>query len=124
MADRVGILGWLVLLLGIVANAAASTLVKLASSPPRKLPSLSDPGVALTNWPLALGLSLYGLSFFLYAGALSRFPLSVAHPIMTAGAVGLVALASILLGERISFTTLCGLVLVVAGVALISWRIE
>lgn len=124
MAEPVGTLGWLILLLGIISNAAASTLVKLASSPPRRLPSLSDPSLALTNWPLALGLALYGLSFVLYAAALSRLPLSVAHPIMTAGAVGLVALASILLGERIHLSTFAGLVLVVAGVVLISWRIE
>ncbi|OPE27764.1 multidrug transporter, partial [Pseudomonas aeruginosa] len=74
---------WLILFLGIAANASASVLVKLAMIPPRRFPSLSDPMAALSNWPFWLGLVLYGVAFLLYAAALTRLPLNVAHPILT-----------------------------------------
>ncbi|MFT0531673.1 hypothetical protein ACMHYJ_02410 [Castellaniella hirudinis] len=40
---------WLILALGIAANASASVLVKMAMMPPRKFPSLTDPLAALSN---------------------------------------------------------------------------
>ncbi|TBW12768.1 multidrug transporter [Azotobacter chroococcum subsp. isscasi] len=114
---------WLILLLGIVANASASVLVKLAMMPPRQFPSLDKPLAALQNWPFWLGLGLYGTAFLLYAAALVRLPLNVAHPILTAGAVATVALFSLLIfRETFHWTTGAGIVLVIAGVALITAR--
>lgn len=115
---------WLILILGIAANASASVLVKLAMMPPRKFPSLSEPAAALSNWPFWLGLGLYGAAFLLYAAALARLPLNVAHPILTAGAVATVALCSMLiLRESFHWTTGVGIALVIAGVALITARV-
>ncbi len=54
---------WLILVLGIAANASASVLVKMAMTPPRKFPSLSDPMSAFGNRPFWLGLGLYGGAF-------------------------------------------------------------
>ncbi|MFB8828524.1 EamA family transporter [Azotobacter sp. CWF10] len=114
---------WLILLSGIVANASASVLVKLAMMPPRKFPSLDEPLAALQNWPFWLGLGLYGAAFLLYAAALVRLPLNVAHPVLTAGAVATVALFSLLIfREAFHWTTGAGIVLVIAGVALITAR--
>ncbi|NHN78319.1 EamA family transporter [Azotobacter chroococcum] len=114
---------WLILLSGIVANASASVLVKLAMMPPRKFPSLDEPLAALQNWPFWLGLGLYGAAFLLYAAALVRLPLNVAHPVLTAGAVATVALFSLLIfRETFHWTTGAGIVLVIAGVALITAR--
>ncbi|WP_349569997.1 EamA family transporter [Azotobacter salinestris] len=114
---------WLILLSGIVANASASVLVKLAIMPPRKFPSLDEPLAALQNWPFWLGLGLYGAAFLLYAAALVRLPLNVAHPVLTAGAVATVALFSLLIfREAFHWTTGAGIVLVIAGVALITAR--
>lgn len=114
---------WLILLAGILANASASVLVKIAITPPRRLPSLGDPVAALGNWPFWLGLVLYGGAFLLYAAALARLPLNVAHPILTSGAVATVALLSVLLfREPFPWTTGAGIVLVIAGVALITAR--
>ena len=45
---------WLILVAGIAANASASVLVKMAMTPPRKFPALSDPWAALGNWPLMM----------------------------------------------------------------------
>ena len=116
---------WLVLVLGILSNASASLLVKMAMMPPRKFPSLADPMAALSNWPFWLGLGLYGAAFLLYAAALARLPLNVAHPVLTAGAVASVALASVLvLREPFHWTTGAGVVLVIAGVALITARVS
>lgn len=115
---------WLILILGIASNASASVLVKMAMMPPRKFPSLSEPMAALSNWPFWLGLVLYGAAFLLYAAALARLPLNVAHPVLTAGAVATVALCSVLiLREPFYWTTAAGIVLVIAGVALITARV-
>ena len=115
---------WLILIIGIAANASASVLVKLAMMPPRQFPSLRDPWSALSNWPFWLGLGLYGAAFLLYAAALSRLPLNVVHPVLTSGAVAAVALLSVLLfKEPFYWTTGLGILLVVAGVLLITARV-
>lgn len=115
---------WIILLSGILANASASVLIKIAMTPPRRFPSLADPMGTLTNWPFWLGLALYGGAFLLYAAALARLPLNVAHPILTSGAVATVALFSIFLfREPFHWMTLAGILLVIAGVALITVRI-
>lgn len=115
---------WLILILGIASNASASVLVKMAMMPPRKFPSLSQPMAALSNWPFWLGLGLYGAAFLLYAAALARLPLNVAHPVLTAGAVATVALCSVVIfQEPFHWTTAAGIVLVIAGVALITARV-
>jgi multidrug transporter EmrE-like cation transporter len=116
---------WLILILGIASNASASVLVKIAMMPPRKFPSLSEPMTALSNWPFWLGLGLYGAAFLLYAAALARLPLNVAHPVLTSGAVAAVALCSLLIfRETFHWTTIAGILLVITGVALITVRVD
>lgn len=115
---------WLILIIGIAANASASVLVKMAMMPPRKFPSLSAPWAALSNWPFWLGLGLYGAAFLLYAAALARLPLNVAHPVLTSGAVAAVALLSVFIfKEPFHWTTGAGILMVIAGVALITARV-
>lgn len=115
---------WLILLIGIAANASASVLVKMAMMPPRQFPSLSDPWAAVGNWPFWLGLGLYGAAFLLYAAALTHLPLNVAHPVLTSGAVAMVATLSVLIfKEPFYWTTGAGILLVIAGVALITARV-
>jgi multidrug transporter EmrE-like cation transporter len=114
---------WLILFLGIAFNASASVLVKIAMIPPRKFPSLSDPMASFSNWPFWLGLALYGAAFLLYAAALARLPLNVAHPILTSGAVATVALCSLMIfREPFHWTTIAGIFLVIGGVFLITVR--
>ena len=115
---------WVILIVGIASNAAASVLIKMAMMPPRKFPSLAEPLEAFSNWPFWLGLGLYGGAFLLYAAALSHLPLNVAHPILTAGAVATVALSSVIIfQEPFPWTTGLGIFLVMAGVALITARL-
>lgn len=115
---------WLILILGIVANTSDSVLVKLAMSPTYKLPTLSDPMRVFSNWPLLLGVVLYGATLFFYAAALARFPLNVAHPVLTSGAVAAVAVFSVLIfREPFYWTTGVGILLIIAGVVLITARV-
>jgi small multidrug resistance pump len=115
---------WLILILGIASNASASVLIKIAMTPPRRFPSPNDPMAILSNWPFWLGLGLYGVAFLLYAAALARLPLNVAHPILTSGAVAAVAVCSVLIfREPFDWTIAAGILLVVAGVLLITARV-
>lgn len=115
---------WLILGFGIVFNASASVLIKMAVTPPRKIPSLADMMAALGNWPFWLGLGLYGAAFLLYAAALERLPLNVAHPVLTSGAVATVAiLSAIIFREPFHWTTGAGIALVLAGVVLITIKV-
>ena len=112
---------WLILVLGVFSNALASVMIKVAVSQPRKFPSLTEPISALTNWPFWVGLFFYGVAFLLYASALAKFPLNVAHPVLTAGAVAMVALLSVVIfKEPISWASSAGIVLVIIGVVLIT----
>jgi len=116
---------WFLLILGIATNASASMLIKLAILPPRKFPSFSEPIAALTNWPFWLGLALYGATFLLYAAALARLPLNVAHPVLTAGAIATVAFFSVwIFREPFHWTTGLGILLVIIGVILITLRVS
>src|SRR5471030_32539 len=115
---------WLILLLGIATNASASVLIKMALMPPRKALNFADPMSFLVNWPLWLVLSLYGMAFILYAAALAYLPLNVAQPVLTSGAIISVAAISVLVfHEPFHWTTGTGIVLVIAGVALITARV-
>ncbi|WP_034461835.1 multidrug transporter [Buttiauxella noackiae] len=114
---------WFILILGIACNASASVLIKMAMIPPRKFPSLTDPLVSLTNWPFWLGLALYGGAFLLYAAALAVFPLNIAHPVLTTGAVAAVAILSVIVfKETFYWTTILGVTFVIVGVALITLK--
>lgn len=97
--------------------------MKVSSMPPRKLPSLTTPiSEWLGNWPFWVGIVTYGLSFLLYVYALSLFPATVAHPIITAGAIAVVAtVAGLLLGEPLSPLTIGGIIVVMGGVLMIAF---
>jgi multidrug transporter EmrE-like cation transporter len=52
-------------------------------------------------------------------------PLNVAHPVLTSGAIAAVALCSLLIfHEPFQWTTIAGILLVVAGVVLITLRVS
>lgn len=116
---------WLILLTGILSNASASVLIKVAMTPPRSFPSWREPLAVLANWPLWLGVMLYGVAFLLYAAALARLPLNVAHPLLTVGSVALVACFSVaFFREAFHWTTGLGIIFVIAGAFLITARVS
>ena len=113
---------FLLVIFGIASNAAASVLIKYAMMPDRKV-SISEPLSIILNIPLWTGLMFYGIAFVLYALTLQRLPLNVTHPVLTCGAISMVAVLSVILfGETFSTTKIAGVVLVAVGVILISWK--
>ncbi len=113
---------WLILILGIVSNASASVLVKMAMIPPRKFPAFDDTIKSVVcNWPLWLGLGFYGTSFLLYGAVLARLPLNVAYPVLTSGAITLVVIISFFwFKEAMPPLTIIGICFVLIGVGLIT----
>lgn len=114
---------WLILILGIASNASASILIKFAVMPPHKSLSLADPLTILGNLQLWFGLGFYGLAFLLYTVALSLLPLNVAYPVLTSGAVAVVAVLSVIIfQEPYNWTLGAGIIMVIAGTVLITSR--
>ncbi|HEX8412812.1 MAG TPA: hypothetical protein VF637_02860 [Sphingomicrobium sp.] len=104
---------WLLLLAGILSNAGASVLVKTAAGLPLRLAEPFAPG----NVRVASALILYFLAFVLYSLAVTRMPLSVAHPIMTAGAIVLVGLSAMFIfGEHFTSLQIVGYALLLVGI--------
>ena len=118
-------MSWFILFLGVCSNAVASILIKLAVTEPRALPTVSEPISVITNWQLWFGLFLYGATFLFYALALTKLPLHIAHPVLTSGAVAMVAVVSLLIfKESFYWTTVLGITLIIVGVALIAFEVK
>jgi len=64
---------------------------------------------------------LYGAAFLLYAAALARLPLNIAHPVLTSGAIATVALMAVLIfREPFHLSTGLGILLIVIGVSVLT----
>jgi multidrug transporter EmrE-like cation transporter len=70
--------------------------------------------------PLWIGLTCYGVSVVLWLGALSRVPVSVAYPMLSAGYVVNAIAAAFLFGEALTVPKIAGILLVVAGVVVLA----
>lgn len=97
---------WFCLILAICLNAGASILLKLSTE-----------RYGLTQLFTAGGsVACYVLAFLAYAVCLRDFPVSVAYPVITGGAiVTIVATAALLLGEHLTASRMLGAGLIVAG---------
>jgi multidrug transporter EmrE-like cation transporter len=117
---------WVLLLGGVALNAAAQLLLKAATRESGVLVSdsgqLSWSAVAdlVRAVPLWIGLSCYGVSVLLWLGALSRVPVSVAYPMLSAGYVVNAIAAAFLFGEALSVGKAMGILLIVAGVIVLA----
>lgn len=108
---------WFILLLGIISNASASVLIKVAMSANDHPVRLSDPLSIITNLPLMSGLGLYGMALVFYAITLTYLPLNIAHPILTSGSIALVGVASAFwFGESLSMLNIIGILFIMLGV--------
>jgi small multidrug resistance pump len=114
-------MSWLILVISIAANAGASMSVKVGMGQLHDGPDRLR-AAALNPW-LIIGVALYGVAFITYALALRLFPLNLAHPVLTAGAIAVVAAGSVVwFGETLPYSALLGLLFILCGVTLISWR--
>ena len=108
---------WIILVLGILSNASASILIKVAMTNASVPIQLSKPLSIFGNISLMAGISLYGIAFMLYASALTYLPLNVAHPTLTSGSIALVAVASVVFfGETLTAVNIAGILLITLGV--------
>jgi len=66
------------------------------------------------------GLSLHGLSFFLYIYILSKLNLNIVYPIATGGSIVVISLlAAFFLKERMNALQAVGVVTIIAGIMLV-----
>ena len=117
---------WSLLLGGVVLNAAAQLLLKAATRVSGVLVATSGQ----VSWsaaahlmrapPLWGGFCCYGVSVFLWIGALSRVPVSVAYPLLSIGYIINAFAAAALFGEALTTSKLAGIGLIVAGVVVLT----
>jgi len=69
---------------------------------------------------VTLGLACYAVSAVLWIAVVSKFDLSLAYPMVSVAYVAVFLASWFLFGEKISAVRLAGLVLIVAGVVVIS----
>ena len=116
---------FLLILTGVLLNAGAQLLLKAGVTPLGALsPSLAElPALfwrGLSQWPILAGLACYGVSVGVWIIGLSRVEVSLAYPLLSLGYVVNAVLAWWLFGEVLSATRWGGIVLILAGVWLIS----
>jgi drug/metabolite transporter (DMT)-like permease len=118
--------------LGVLAALAASALfnvgVALQAFEAREAPKEQGLRVSLLAallrrplWLLGLFLGLVGVAPQVYAFAVA--PFAVAQTALTAGLVLLLYLGARHLHERVGISSVCGVVLIVAAVGLVSWGV-
>lgn len=109
--------GTLLLVACLLLSAAASYFLKLGA-----VSAAGQNGfLALAMHPMTLlGAACYAATFLLYALALQRVPLSLAQPVITAGAsVVTVILAARMLNETMVYLNWLGVALVCVGIFLL-----
>ncbi len=117
---------WVLLLGGVLLNAAAQLFLKAATRASGVL--FADTGSVswiaaahlLRALPLWAGLACYGVSVVLWVGALSRVPVSIAYPMLSIGYIINAFAAAALFGEALSVAKLAGIGLIVAGVLVLT----
>jgi multidrug transporter EmrE-like cation transporter len=101
-----------------ILGAAAQVLMKVGIS------HLSQPGLMgyLTNLPLLGGYCLYGLSTVLMVFALRDGELSILYPLVALTYVWVTILSVLFFHETLNVVKLCGIAIVVTGVAVLGRR--
>lgn len=74
----------------------------------------------ITNWPIILGLSLYGIGAVLVILALRGGEVTVLYPIVTSSYIWVSIGSSYFLGESMNFSKWTGVALIVFGIVLIN----
>ena len=107
------------LLLAIIFNVSANYILKAFAA--EKGASFFD---MLTNFPIYFAMGFFGINFLFYAKALQTLNISIAYPIVVGMSVVLIILLSFLfLNERLAFSQVCGVGLIVIGLILVYAKI-
>lgn len=116
---------FLLILLGVMLNAGAQLLLKAGVTPLGPLnPTWNDWFSTVwrvaSQWPILAGLACYVVSVGVWIIGLSRVDVSLAYPLLSLGYVVNALAAWWLFGEVLNATRWGGIVLILAGVWLIS----
>lgn len=117
---------WLFLTAALLLNSFANILMKVGAATQKTLAedaSFFSKAVNFLNIATLAGIILFAGNVLLYRKALDGLPISIAYPVMVSlGLIIVVVFARFLpiLSERISLLQIVGMVLIVAGVWLVS----
>jgi len=119
---------WLFLIFALVMNAAASVLLKVGAKIAERNPLATDAGFMakvfhFLNVPTVVAIFLFAVNVLAYRRALVELNISVAYPVMVSGGLVLVTACACLiplLGERIAWWQVAGMVLIALGVWLVA----
>ena len=110
-------MNWLILILGIITNASASILIKIAVTNANLTFQTNNPLAFFSNINLVFGIFLYVIALIFYSLSLIYLPLNIAHPVLTGGSIALVAIISFLyFGEGTSTLYLVGILFIILGI--------
>lgn len=96
-------------------GAAAQVFMKIGATQIAR----PTPAQMLTNLPLMTGYSLYGLSTGLLVLALRKGQLSILYPVISLTYVWVAILSMIVFGETMNVFKALGLMIIIAGVAVL-----
>lgn len=114
----------LLLVLAIIFNATANILMKLGAKQMGSVGvNLDSVKAFVTNPFIWAGLVSFGLALMFYTYVLTKMNLSVAYPLITSlGFLIVVSFSVFYLHESVNWMHMLGLVLVLAGLFLITQR--
>jgi multidrug transporter EmrE-like cation transporter len=117
---------WVLILTGVGLNAAAQLLIKVATRPLAHFTDFSAATltgsvlILAKSLPFWVGMTCYATSICVWLAALSKAPVSTAYPMLSLGYVVVAAVSVLWLGETMTGVKLLGIVLICAGVVLVS----
>jgi len=119
---------WIFLIFALLMNAGASVLLKVGSKIAEGAPLKADAGFVdktfhFLNFPTILAIFLFAVNVLAYRRALDELNISIAYPIMVSGGLVVVTACACLiplLGERITWWQVVGMVLIAVGVWLVA----
>lgn len=116
---------WLLVLVGVALNASAQLLLKAATGATGPI-ALDWSGVTdaaprlLSHFGWWSGLACYVASVLIWVLALSRAPVSVIYPMLSLGYIVNAVGATLFFGESLQPIKMLGIVIIIAGVFLLS----
>jgi undecaprenyl phosphate-alpha-L-ara4N flippase subunit ArnE len=107
---------WLMLAISILLNTAGNLLVKRFSE------SVTVHGLFDFLSPsFVFGIAAFGLGVVFYSRALRQIPIVMAYPIQVGACILLIAAFAVAsFGERLAATDALGIILILAGIALLA----
>lgn len=113
-------MGYAFLAVALVFNACANMLIKTGAADFASLRTAGLAHAVFANYALMGGLVLFALNVVFYALALSRIPLSVGYPVMTAGGLLIItAFSALYLRESVGMLQMFGILLLIIGIVFV-----